>query len=95
MLPSVAGGSRFAAENVFRVSSLEGQEHGQELLLVADENRVGDDRQLTLHGLLDRDGSNVLTSGRDQEFLDSPCVHISKTTSTLHFLTALILPVLI
>ena len=64
------------AENVFRVSSLEGQEHGQELLLVADEDGVRDDGQLALHRLLDRHRGNVLASGRDQQLLDTTCKNI-------------------
>ena len=50
---------------------LEGEEDGEELLLVADQDGVGDDGQLLLDVVLDGDGGDVLAAGGDQELLDA------------------------
>jgi hypothetical protein len=56
---------------VFIDADFEGEEHGQELLLVADQNGVRDAGQLLLDRLLDGNRSHVFTAGRDQQFFDS------------------------
>ena len=52
-------------------SYFEREQHGEELELVSEQHGVADDGNLLLHGVLDGDRRDVLSSGGDDQLCDN------------------------